>query len=148
MAAKKVQVEVRQAAGFRTECRSGKHVVVIDQPAPGGADAGPSPLEVQLMALGGCIAAIGRLIANQRRLPVRGFQITLEGEIDTDRAAGNSVTPRAGFSAIMARVKIDTDLSPAEQEKYLRAIEERCPISDNLANATSVSVVLAIADQS
>jgi hypothetical protein len=62
MPAKKVQVEIRQGEAFRTECRAGKHVVIIDQPAPGGTDAGPTPLDVQLMALGGCVAAIGRII--------------------------------------------------------------------------------------
>ena len=89
MPAKTVQVEIKQGSGFKTECRAGKHLVVIDQPAPaGGTDAGPTPLDVQLMVLGGCLAAIGRIIANQRKLVMRGIEVTVEGEIDTDGLLG------------------------------------------------------------
>ena len=144
MAIKKIQVEVNQEAGFKTECRACGHLIVIDQPAAaGGSNAGPTPLDVQLMALGACIAAIGRIIVLQRRLPVRGFNILVDGEMDTDRAVGKSSAKSAGFSAIVARVKLDADLPPSEQEKLLREIEERCPVSDNLKNGTSVNVLLA-----
>jgi putative redox protein len=144
MPAKKVQVEIRQGQGFRTECRAGKHVVIIDQPAPaGGTDAGPTPLDVQLMALGGCVAAIGRIIANQRKLAVRGLEVSIEGDIDTDGLLGKASASRVGFSAITARVKIDADMSAAEKEQLLHDIDVRCPISENLQNATPVSMVLA-----
>jgi len=144
MPAKKVQVEIKQGAGFRTECKVGKHTVIIDQPAPaGGTDAGPTPLDVQLMALGGCVAAIGRIIANQRKLAVRGIEVTVEGDIDTDGLLGKPTQQRVGFSAITARVKIDADMSPAEKEQFLHDIDARCPISENLQNATPVSMILA-----
>lgn len=143
MPAKKLLVEVKQGAGFRTECKAGKHTVVIDQPAPaGGTDAGPTPLDVQLMALGGCVAAIGRIIANQRKLAVRGIEVSVEGEIDTDGLLGKSTSQRVGFTAITARVKIDADMSAAEKEQFLRDIDARCPISENLQNATPVVMTL------
>jgi putative redox protein len=144
MPAKKIQVEIKQGAGFKTECRAGKHVVIIDQPAPsGGSDEGPTPLDVQLMALGGCVAAIGRIIANQRKLAVRGIAVTVEGDIDTDGLLGKPTASRVGFSAITARVKIDADMSDAEKAQFLHDIDTRCPISENLQNATPVKVVLA-----
>jgi len=144
MPAKKVQVEIKQGAGFRTECRAGKHVMIIDQPIPaGGTDSGPTPLDIQLMVLGGCVAAIGRIMANQRKLAVRGFEVAVEGEIDTDGLLGKPSSQRVGFSAITARVTIDADLSATEKEKLLHEIDERCPISENLKNITPVSIVLA-----
>jgi len=144
MPAKTVVVEIKQGAGFRTECKVGKHTVIIDQPTPaGGTDAGPSPLDVQLMSLGGCVAAIGRIIANQRKLPVRGIEVTVEGDIDTDGLLGKATEKRVGLSAITARVKIDADMTPAEKEQFVHDIDMRCPISENLQNATPVSVVLA-----
>jgi uncharacterized OsmC-like protein len=145
MATKKVQVNIKQGAGFRTECRAGKHMVVIDQPvAAGGTDDGPTPLDYQLIALGGCIAAVGRIIANQRRLPIRGISVTVAGDLDTDRLLGKTVQSRAGFGAIKATVDIDADLSLEEKERLLREIDERCPVSDNLKNATAIEIVLAI----
>lgn len=143
MPAKTVVVEIKQGAGFRTECKVGKHTVIIDQPTPaGGTDAGPSPLDVQLMSLGGCVAAIGRIIANQRKLPVRGIEVTVEGDIDTDGLLGKSTASRVGFSAITARVKIDADMTATEKQQFLHDIDARCPISENLKNITPVSVVL------
>ena len=144
MPAKTVKVEIKQGAGFKTECRAGKHVVIIDQPAPaGGMDAGPTPLDIQLIALGGCVTAIGRIIANQRKLAVRAIEVAVEGEIDTDGLLGKSSEKRIGFSAIIARVKIDADMTLAEKEKFLHDIDARCPVSENLQNATPISVVLA-----
>jgi uncharacterized OsmC-like protein len=95
------------------------------------------------MALGGCVAAIGRIIANQRKLPVRDLEVSVEGDLDTDGLLGKPTGKRVGFSAITARVKIDADMSAAEKEKLLHEIDERCPISENLKNITPVSIVLA-----
>ncbi|MFH1970653.1 MAG: OsmC family protein [Verrucomicrobiota bacterium] len=143
MSVKKVQIEVIQGPKFKMECRAGKHLVIIDQPAnAGGTDEGPTPLDVQLMALGGCIASIGRLVAMQRHLNVRGFKILLEGELDTDGLLGRPSGQRVGLSVITARVKIDTDLGQEEQQKLLNEIEKRCPVSDNLQNATPINVTL------
>jgi len=143
MPAKKVQTKIKQGAEFRTECRAGKHVVIIDQPVPaGGTDAGPTPLDVQLMALGGCVAAIGRIIANQRKLAVRGIEVSVEGDLDTDGLLGKPTGNRVGFSAITARVKIDADMSEADKAQFVHDIDMRCPISENLQNNTPVSIVL------
>ncbi len=58
MPAKMVLVEVCQGGAFKTECTAGKHTVVVDQPmAAGGTDEGPTPLDYQLISLGGCIAS-------------------------------------------------------------------------------------------
>lgn len=143
MPLKNVQVEVKQNASFRTECTAGKHTVVIDQPAAaGGTDTGPTPLDYQLIALGGCIAAIGRIIANQRKLPIHGFRVTVNGEINTDGLLGKTGTGRVGFSTIKAAVTIDADLTKEEKAKLLHEIDLRCPISENLQNVTPVSVTL------
>jgi putative redox protein len=144
MPAKKVQIQLEQGAGFKTECRAGKHTVVIDQPvAAGGTDAGPTPLDYQLIALGGCIAAIGRIVANQRRLAIHAFRVSVTGDLNTERLLGKTVSDRAGFFAISATVEIDADMTREEKAALLREIDERCPISDNLENATPVQINLA-----
>ena len=51
----------------------------------GGADKGPTPLEYLFVALAGCIGSIGRIVATQRKLNVRGMEITVEGELDVAR---------------------------------------------------------------
>ncbi len=144
MPLKTIRVTLNQGAAFKTECTAGKHVVVIDQPAAmGGSDAGPTPLDVLLMALGGCLGAIGRIVAHQRRLAVRGFRVTVEGDLNTDGLMGKPTDCRTGFSAIRAQVEVDADLTRAEKIALIRDIDERCPISDNLQHVTPVKVSLA-----
>lgn len=141
MPAKQVTVEVVQSNGFRTECKAGKHTIVIDQPAAsGGTDTGPTPLDYMLAALGGCIGAVGRIVASQRRLAVRGFRVSLTGELDTDRLLGKTSAGRVGFSVISAQVSVDGDLTPAEKAALVHEIDERCPVSDNLQAATPVRI--------
>ena len=126
MPAKTVKVQIAQGASFATECTAGKHTVMIDQPAmAGGTDQGPTPLDYQLIALGGCVAAIGRIIANQRRLDVRGIRVAVEGTLDTDGLLGKKSADRVGFSSIEASVDIDADMSAAEKAALLEEIDSR-----------------------
>jgi len=143
MPVKKVIINVKQAETFKTECVSGKHRIIIDQPLPaGGTDEGPTPLDIQLMALGSCIAAIGRIVANQRKLAIRGIRVTVEGTVNTDGLLGKSTQDRVGFSAIKAIVDIDAHLSREEKTALLHDIDKRCPISENLKNITPVEIEL------
>jgi putative redox protein len=144
MPLKTVAVEIKQGNAFHTVCQAGKHTVIIDQPAAaGGTNTGPTPLDYQLIAFGGCITAIGRIMANQRRLAVHSIYVNVTGEINTDRLLGKSADVRAGFSKIHADVSIDADLTPEEKAKFLEEIDKRCPISCNLQTGTAVTVKLA-----
>jgi len=139
MAVKSVKVQGVQDDSFRMEVTAGNHVVVIDQPgAMGGMDEGPNPLEYFLISLAGCIGAIGRIIANQRKMEVRGFRIEVSGELNTDNLLGIKSEERAGFSRIDVTVNIDTEMTREEKLSYLSEIDARCPISDNICNPSEV----------
>lgn len=144
MAAKQVQITATMGKGFKVECKAGAHTVMIDQPtAAGGTDAGPTPLAYLHVALAGCICAIGRIIASQRRLDIRGITVKTDGELDVDGLLGKEVDGRVGFTGLNAVVEIDADMSREEKEALLHEIDARCPISENISNATPVSVRLA-----
>ena len=144
MSIKKVQVQATMGNGFEITCKNNNHTVTIDQPAnAGGGDAGPTPLEYLFVSLAGCIAALGRIIAMQKRIDLRGMEIEVSGELDPAGLLGKSTDWRVGFQAIGARVKMDTDLSVEEQTALLEEIEKRCPVSNNMSDVTPVSVTLA-----
>jgi len=141
---KKVSIEAKQLDGFKIETRAGTHVALVDQTqAGGGTDAGPSPLDYLFISLAGCIATIGHIIAKQRHLPVRGIQVNVEGELDLDILMGKRQDARAGFTGIRVITTIDADMTQAEKEEYLREIDERCPISDNIHKMTPMEFVVA-----
>ncbi len=141
MAISTLKVGAEMKEGFRTEI-SCSHNFVIDQPKPAGTDEGPNPMEVFLSSLPACICAIGRIIANQRRLPVKGISVKLEGDIDKDFLLGKTEEGRAGFVEIRTFVEIDADMTKEDKEAFLHDVEKRCPIADNTINSSSIKTIL------
>lgn len=140
MALKHVSIEAVQVQNYKIEAKSREHLSLIDQPIPsGGTDSGPSPLEYMFIALASCIITIGHIIVKQRQLPVRSIQVKVEGDLDPDVFMGKSTEVRAGFTGIHVHTKIDADMSQTEKEQFMKDIDARCPISDNILNLTPIS---------
>jgi len=140
---KKVHIETKLDRKFKIESNIRNHVVYIDQPKEsGGEDTGPTPLEYLLFSLAGCIASIGRIIANQKHIDLKSMEVKVEGELDVETLLGKSKKNRAGFKAIKADVKIDAPMSLEEKRQFLHEIDMRCPVSDNLINQTSVTMAV------
>ncbi|HNZ13986.1 MAG TPA: OsmC family protein [Anaerolineaceae bacterium] len=143
MPIKNVSIEAVQVEGFKIETRSRQHIALVDQPvAGGGTDSGPTPLEYLFVSLAGCIVTIGHIVAKQRQLPVRSISARVEGELDTDVLMGKRSDVRAGFSDIRIHVKIDADMTQAEKEAFLKEVDARCPISDNIHGTTPLNFVV------
>ena len=141
---KKISVQAKLGPAFAIEVAAGTHVLKIDQPkSGGGTDTGPSPLEYLFAALAGCVGSIGRIVASQQKLPVRDMDIRVEGELDPAVLLGRSTGTRAGFQQIVVTVDVDADLSEEQKRAFLQEVDRRCPVSENLLNATPVAVRLA-----
>jgi len=142
MAISTLKLEGSVKEGFKTEIKC-SHNFIIDQPKQGGGqDLGPNPLEIFLASLPACICAIGRIISNQRRLNVRAINVKLEADIDKDFLLGITKEGRAGFQEIRTFVDIDADMTVLEKKEFLKEIERRCPIADNMINTTNVKAIL------
>ncbi len=141
---KKVEVQLKMGERYTIESTIHNHTVFVDQPASaGGQDKGPTPLEYLLLSHGACVATIARIIASQKRIPLRGLNMTVSGELDLDVLLGKKTDARAGFSGLTLKVEMDADISREEKEKLLHEADRRCPVSDNLKQLTSVTVELA-----
>ena len=144
MAKKNVVVESKLDSGFVIEADIRGHKVVIDQPvASGGTDTGVTPLELMFASLAGCIGSVGRIVAMQKRIDLKGLNIKVEGELDVDGLLGKPIDGRIGFEGITVTVDVDADMSDEEKEAFVHEIDGRCPVSENLLNATPVRVKLA-----
>jgi uncharacterized OsmC-like protein len=140
---KNIKVDAKWAGNMLIELKARDLVQYVDQPeASGGTNKGMTPLEYVLGAMTSCIITIGLIIAKQKRLNIKGLSASAEGEIDYDVLMGKADKPRAGFYKIKVNVKVDADMSKEEKEKFLKEIESRCPVADNLLNPTQVEVVL------
>ncbi len=144
MPPKSVVVESKLTDKFVIESDIRGHKVVIDQPAnAGGGDSGPTPLELMFASLAGCIGTIGRIVAMQKRMDLRGMDIKVEGSLDVDGLLGKPIDGRTGFEGITVSVDVDADMTAEEKEAFIHEVDRRCPVSENLLNATPVNVKLA-----
>ena len=143
MTIKTVSVDAVQVDGFKIETKSRQHIAIVDQPvAGGGTDSGPTPLEYLFVSLASCIVTIGHIVAKQKHFVVRKIEVHVEGELDTDVLMGKNAEVRAGFSGIRVHTKIDADMTQQEKEQFLREVDARCPISDNIQRLTPIEFVV------
>jgi len=139
---KRVSVEAHMGERFKIESKIGDHTVFVDQPKTGGGeDAGPTPLEYFFLSLAGCIATIARIAAKQKRITLRAMDVTVEGELNVEALMGRSPDVQSGFSSITVRAKIDADMTKEEKEAFLREVDRRCPVSDNIHHVTPMTLV-------
>ncbi len=139
MAIKIVKVESKLDSKFKVESNIRGHAITVDQPAAsGGDDAGPTPLEYLFVALAGCIGSVGRIVAMQKQLALNGMTVSVEGELDVDGLLGKDAP--IGFSDIRVAVDVDAEMTAEEKAAFVHEMDERCPVSWGLLNASSVTV--------
>ena len=122
---------------------AGKFTMIIDEPkSMGGTDEGPSPIQVLLMSLAGCLNVTGHEIARQKGLTLNGMKVKIEGVMNPCTFLGCSFEERAGFQNIMVTVHADMpDANEEEKEVWLKETESRCPVTDNIKADTTITVI-------
>ena len=141
----KVIVRGQSENPTRMNLTSGKFKMVIDEPeSMGGTDAGPSPIQVLLMSLAGCLNVTGHEVAKQRDLKLSGMKVKIEGVMNPCAFIGCSTEERAGFQKIQVTVDADMEgVSAEDKAAWLEETENRCPVTDNIRADTSLSVALS-----
>lgn len=117
--------------------------MIIDEPKNlGGTDSGANPVEYVLGALSGCLNVVGHLVAKEMNITLFGLEIDIEGNLDPAKFMGKDTTERAGFCCITVNMRPETEASEEQLQNWIKAVECRCPVSDNIQNATPVTLVL------
>ena len=124
-----------------TETRSFK-IFMDEPPELGGRDGAPSPLEYILAAHGGCLSYMTFYIGKELGIEVKGTEIGVEASLDPAKFAGTNRSVRAGYQAIQVTIKVHADATPEQLEVLRAEVEARCPVSDNIGNATPVHIAL------
>ncbi|MFK8068412.1 MAG: OsmC family protein [Gammaproteobacteria bacterium] len=115
--------------------------IFMDEPeALGGKNAAPSPLDFILAAHGGCLNFMTFFIANEMGISIEGTEISISGEIDPGKFSGANLEVRAGYQSLAVTIDVKSSASEEEIEKLRAAVEARCPVSDNISNATPVTI--------
>jgi len=137
-----VRVHGESQNATRLNLTSGKFKLVIDEPeSMGGTDAGPTPVQVLLMALAGCLNVTGHVVAQQRGMELQGMKITLEGRLDPSAFMGHSSEVRAGFQYITVTITADAPGATEEElQAWVAETESRCPVTDNIYAETDITI--------
>ncbi|MBJ7880301.1 OsmC family protein [Gelidibacter salicanalis] len=134
-----VQGESSSAAKFIAKTRQFK--LVVDEPEDlGGTDENANPVEYLLAGLAGCINVVGHLVAKELGFSIKKLTIEISGNINPNKLFGSSNDERAGFKKIDLKLIPETDASIEILAEWLRIVEDRCPVKDNLTNITPLNV--------
>ncbi len=141
MSVMKSSVKATSKSNAKTVVDARGFKIIIDEPqALGGTNEGPNPVEFVLGALAGCLNVVGNMVAQEMGFSFDSLEFKIEGDLDPAKFSGTSDTGRAGFMEIRASVIVKTDADDETLKQWIAAVEERCPVSDNLANTTPVKI--------
>ena len=133
------EVVVRgSAAGFEQEIHVGRHRLKADEPvAAGGTDAGPTPYDLLLAALGACTSMTVALYARRKSWPLEAVTVRLRhGRIYATDCA-NCETKEGMIDRIERDLEFAGPLT-VEQRSKLVEIAEKCPVHRTLVSEIDI----------
>ncbi len=115
-------IAVQHEAGDRFRIRIRSHELVVDQPPPGGADAGPTPTELFVASLTACAAFYARRFLSRHGLADAELAVTSEFVWAPDHSRVASVALRVAIP----------DAITDELETALLRVVERCTVRETI----------------
>ena len=129
------EISVRHEGGSRYTLVVRGHEVVVDQPVEdGGTDAGPTPAELFVASLAGCIAYFAGGFLERHDIDAEGFGVEASYEYSDD-------APHR-----VASIDVRIALPPAFPESRLTALQrvvEQCTVHNSLKQAPEVRIQVA-----
>ena len=127
-------VVVYTESALCTEVKANGHALVADEPpALGGTDAGPTPYDYLLTALGSCTAITVRMYADRKGWPLESVTVRVEhGRIHAKDCA-ECETKSGRIDRIGLNLELEGPLD-AEQRERLREIAAKCPVKRTLSS--------------
>jgi len=127
---------------FTQEIIIGNHVLIADEPIiDGGNDAGPSPYDFLLAALGTCTSMTLRMYAELKKFPLEKIIVKLIHEkIHVDDCAECENT-NSKIDHIERMIELHGMLSP-EQRRKLLEIANKCPVHRTLTSKILITTRL------
>lgn len=115
--------------------------IIIDEPENlGGTNDGANPVEYVIGALSGCLSVVGHLVAREMNFKLNGIRFDIEGELDPSKFMGKDMNKRAGYENINVTVYPDTDADENTLNEWIKVVESRCPVSDNIMHETPINI--------
>lgn len=137
-----VHVESAREGRYIQRVKAGRHSWLVDEPVGvGGDDAGPTPYDQLLAALGTCTSITLAMYAQRKGWPLHHVAVTLRH----DRIHAADCTDCATATGLLTRIRREIALHgplTADQHEGLLEIADRCPVHRVLTQETVIETTL------
>jgi uncharacterized OsmC-like protein len=106
-------------------------------------DHGPTPVEMVLVGLAGCLTAGIAAVAENREIQLRSVTATLEAGMDIQGILGIDGDVRNGFDGVRVTYEIDADATQDDIRALVAQSQKRSAVYDIMTNPTNVTVEVA-----
>jgi uncharacterized OsmC-like protein len=84
------------------------------------------------------------MVARDMDVEIEELEATVTGGVNYAAYKGEETDDRAGLQGVEVTMSVVADADADELQGWLAAVEERCPVTDNVANATPVDLELDV----
>jgi uncharacterized OsmC-like protein len=106
-------------------------------------DNAPTPVEMVMVGLAGCLTAGVASVATNRGIQLRSVKASITGQMDLRGILGVDADVRNGFSGLNVTYTIDADATREEIEAVVAQSQKRSAVYDVITNPTNVTVQVA-----
>lgn len=136
-----VTVEETGSGPYTQQITSGHHRILADEPRPIGDDAGPTPYDLLLAALGACTSMTVRMYAGRKGWPLEQVRVTLRHSRIHAKDCADCETTSGWIDHIDREIELAGDLDDAQRQRLLH-IAERCPVHQTLTSEVNIATSL------
>jgi putative redox protein len=126
---------------YTQQITAGQHRLVADEPRPIGDDAGPTPYDLLLAALGTCTSMTLRMYADRKGWPLERVRVTLRHSRIHAKDCADCETSVGFIEQIDRDIELTGDLDETQLER-LRHMADRCPVHQTLTSEVHVTTSL------
>lgn len=105
-------------------------------------DNAPTPVEIVLAGLAGCLTAGVASVAQHRGIQLNSVEATIEGDMDLQGILGIDDEVRNGFGNIRVHFNVDADASEEDIKAVVAQSQKRSAVFDLVTNPTNVFVTV------
>ena len=101
-----------------------------------------NPVEYFLGGILGCLNSTGTMVARDMGIRIDDLTVTITGDVDYASYHGEPTDARPGLQELRVDIEVDADADEETLEAWLAAVEERCPVTDNVENETRLTIAI------